>query len=1593
MSDFNQLFDSLPYYDNDLDQFPGLKEKVDREFGREPKPPATLHPRVPPPPSLFANNPLLKAELQRVESHQEFPRLDTLRYQLPAPSLPGTDEEWQAALKNAEAQLEHQRIRQTNLQLLQTYGPNAWRIHNYLLETTVKQAEKALEEMKELTVEVNRERKNTQTQLGKELNSLETRWTELISNVLQIELANSALDAEVNRLNRREAELAELARHHVRILPSIQLTNNVPLQQPTPVRNLVPLGSHGPTQTKKFSAVNINKKFLEKNSTTSPYSSTTTSNSAAKLSGAAVRPISQSTPTHSRLVTTKLTTASQGHATGPGWSRPSSATPPTSTTPTINGSGDASTSTTAPTIQPQSRPARQRDMGGGTNKPAWGNAKTNQQRPNVASQMEFPTAAEVAAAPRKSRPALADRNVASKETMAAMQQAAAASKQARMEEADTFRGVHLDPNAHHWDEMEEDDDNFLDGVLDFGDGRQYKIEATDLPTDASSATLVTANSLTSLPSPPSTASQVEEPQNGPVSKEDRFADDFDRSWPRSRASPSVSTRDLPTGPSSVAGPSPVSPALSMLHSPQEPPGSRGMLFNERSNKLEPYNKGVVNQKRGSDGFVSPTEARGRDSFQHRGRVSGNDRPSRVPPASQSGPRPPQNTWNQRKEGDEVRGRPQSDMGPPAVPTRQKPPHLSTAGPPRRTSTSRDSRQSETPSSARLPPSQSPALSHTSAVAQSPVAALAQLSTTELNEARKDVMQTAAARAKARRQQEEEEREREKERAKRKAAEIEEKIAAEKTKVQEVHKSREQEALEVIESAVKMVQVQPQRIAIPERPIHRRASEASPQTTFESRPPVPRKITSSTSVPSLAPVDTQGSWRSKPSAGAVTPSPQTWERPTPAPAQLPPPAFVAPPTALEQVESLANDDLEVVDFSDLGKFVGDSDEQANVPTVVPRPSRPSAIDFFDDRPSEAVPTEKIGPTTWRRHEPGSRSIDADITAPLEGLQPTNRTPRKEAAMSTLDDVMSRIKGALDTMQTSERERRSPEVSAAGAIPRGPAFLPSSRWVPPAFRPRPSEPPEPREELVTGCEPPRSPKPAWNTFVIRLPKSSQALEPLSRKQLNMTTRPTPLRWDILSFDPPVEGMNKKDLSINEILFRRVPGKGKFKVLLPNSQVSGPKVNVPPISSRPTSFVRSPSDALSTWRKAPATGNDDQGLATVSRSPPPELPSETPITSFKSEDAFTARSRPEPKMPVGSSVAFYRDSVEMDGQASVNFIVNSELEATPNKLKPSILVSSPSASDLLATNGTPFNPRANGSAATYMPSLISNSKTESKSSEDSTDRTPITPPSHPNATWARTSLSGSGKTGPDPEHLKAVWSQSSNQAAPVNSLEGIADDLTAIPFTLQDVKSEDGGTPPPTATSQPLQVRLSEHQFRPPSTSAPVARPPPANYSYQLPPPPSQMMRPTYGAYSPIQTPAIIYPMAPSPIPRQVPVNGHAPLYSQPVWMTQNPPAMMRPPYPQLMPYPTPAGTPMAYQGAPLPQPNGSRGRGMPPQNIMYPASPILMQAPPMPVGYMAMHPPAGRGQMRTDNGHPPQQPPPMPSPSFTPVPPTSFVHPTW
>lgn len=57
-------------------------------------------------------------------------------------------------------------FRHANLQLLQQYGGNAWKVHNYLLEADAKAVEADLEVLKNRVTEVNRDRKNSQVSLN-----------------------------------------------------------------------------------------------------------------------------------------------------------------------------------------------------------------------------------------------------------------------------------------------------------------------------------------------------------------------------------------------------------------------------------------------------------------------------------------------------------------------------------------------------------------------------------------------------------------------------------------------------------------------------------------------------------------------------------------------------------------------------------------------------------------------------------------------------------------------------------------------------------------------------------------------------------------------------------------------------------------------------------------------------------------------------------------------------------------------------------------------------------------------------------------------------------------------------------------------------------------------------------------------------------------------------------------------------------------------------------------------------------------------------------------------------------------------------------
>jgi len=384
--------------------------------------------------------------------------------------------------------------------------------------------------------------------------------------------------------------------------------------------------------------------------------------------------------------------------------------------------------------------------------------------------------------------------------------------------------------------MEEDDDHFLDGVIEFGDGRQYKIS----PAEASVQNAPSPGPTTDALEPSEPSPEAVDDSRTHVTKEDRFADDYDRRWPRSKPSPSVAHNDLPRPPRHPS----TSPASS--HPSYSPSESSKVLFNERSNRLEPYSShpytrhlpGGPTSGRNShaEQGIPPVDTRiGRDGPLRspvqpvqllQKPLGGYDRSSRplrgVPPPHGSFGRTrdrdglpsslnTRQAWNtglpsvssdeKRELGPDGRGRRLSNMGPPPLPsslkrdlTRQLPPHIPTGPPGRRFSSSRDP---HLPPPASQPSFESPTSTTQgdSVIAHSPLLSAASITSEipaslstpalTLEDVHKTTMHISAERAKQRRQVEEEEREKEKERARQKAAALEQKSKVNEEKTAQV----------------------------------------------------------------------------------------------------------------------------------------------------------------------------------------------------------------------------------------------------------------------------------------------------------------------------------------------------------------------------------------------------------------------------------------------------------------------------------------------------------------------------------------------------------------------------------------------------------------------------------------------------------------------------------------------------------------------------------------------------------------------------------------------------------------------------------------
>ncbi|KAE8543435.1 hypothetical protein D1P53_000147 [Cryptococcus gattii VGV] len=871
-----------------------------------------------------------------------------------------------------------------------------------------------------------------------------------------------------------------------------------------------------PPKKKLFTSLNVNQKFLSKSTTPAP-----TPGPQKQQNGRQASPVP--IPSTSRQLSTKLHTMpiskpsvspnpppSSTHSSP--WAKPSVPTPSSSAASTLLHQPAPTRPGINASIPTTSAAAPLSGTSGST-----GTAARNVWRMGglgLRSGMttEFPTAKEAA-----------DGQKAAAQAAALAAQVQAAHNQAIIQELDTF--TRLEPHSHRWDEEDEEDD-----MIDFPDVPHTSPPARPPPQ---------------LPSTDDQPQQQQQQQ--PVSKSDRFAEDFDRSWPPRRSGggggddgrskdntnekvlfnassnrlesrPEQQQTRLDTGKSSERerGWGPKLLGREMADVPAS--GSASGLGGKRS--LPPHlsvtNTSAAPPAPGAPAGEGPSAASGswRSSAPARPAWSG----SRPTPSSGAGGGggggmgEQRQSWESRnderereRERDRERDREReravgsgsgiSGQGRRSFNAGQPPRSLYTHPPPHT-----------------LPPPTSTA---------APLAPASSTTSTDPDPQSLE-MHTAAEKARLRRLEEEKEREAAKERARMKAKALEEKLKAAQPESQQ----------------------QQQQLTIAQRPPPRDGGGVPPRTT-----------SSEMDKPSRA--ESEPSWRA---------------RAQPPPPPPPPPAAPAAAVSEETPQLPTEEEKEekvtppLYDATGLGASTSPSPESAQQPTSSSSAATATATATATAQQQPALSSSSFDGMLARvkaamlemqqTREKEVREKELEKEREKEGVkqvQVEEKMPAKEEVekrhvlkASRAEHVKEEKAKPMTTTTTTTTT--TPKATSTSQTPNQTSQPPSSK--PPTVSSAPAAEHEPPQFFdITYPQPPRSPPPAWRTYNIRLPKPSSLPRPrcfdlpaISSSQQTKWEKgvAAPKGW-ARTFEPPLEN----EETIEDVLDRA-------KMLLPHSRV---------------------------------------------------------------------------------------------------------------------------------------------------------------------------------------------------------------------------------------------------------------------------------------------------------------------------------------------------------------------------------------------------------------------------------------------------------
>lgn len=195
------LVDALPYFDQGYDD-PGVRETslamVEEECRRY-RPTKNYLEHLPTINTAAFETDLMSNELERIQNRLPMEPLSMKRYELlpPAPNKLSEVSAWHESVENSMAQLEHQAVRAMNLDLMQEFGCETWKVYLDVIAAMQVKAQARLQDIKKEIQDLNWQRKSKQTQAGEKLRALEAQWVMLVSKNYEIEQVCAKLEEKI----------------------------------------------------------------------------------------------------------------------------------------------------------------------------------------------------------------------------------------------------------------------------------------------------------------------------------------------------------------------------------------------------------------------------------------------------------------------------------------------------------------------------------------------------------------------------------------------------------------------------------------------------------------------------------------------------------------------------------------------------------------------------------------------------------------------------------------------------------------------------------------------------------------------------------------------------------------------------------------------------------------------------------------------------------------------------------------------------------------------------------------------------------------------------------------------------------------------------------------------------------------------------------------------------------------------------------------------------------------------------------------------------------------------------------------------------